>query len=81
MREFFADIHIHIGRTRTGRAVKITGARSLTIDQILIEASKSKGMGMIGVIDAQSPEVLEELIEGVEEGTYTELSDGGLSFG
>ncbi|WP_457548407.1 hypothetical protein, partial [Bacillus altitudinis] len=35
MREFFADIHIHIGRTRTGRAVKITGARSLTIDQIL----------------------------------------------
>ena len=80
MREFFADIHIHIGRTRTGRAVKITGARSLTIDQILIEATQSKGMGMIGVIDAQSPEVLEELIEGVEEGKYTELSDGGLSF-
>ncbi|MDR7248546.1 TIGR00375 family protein [Bacillus pumilus] len=80
MREFFADIHIHIGRTRTGRAVKITGARSLTIDQIFIEATQSKGMGMIGVIDAQSPEVLEELIEGVEEGKYTELSDGGLSF-
>ncbi|BBP90481.1 hypothetical protein BsIDN1_40990 [Bacillus safensis] len=81
MKEFFADIHIHIGRTRTGRAVKITGARSLTIDQILIEAAESKGMGMIGVIDAQSPEVLEELIEGVEEGRYTELNDGGLSFG
>ncbi|WP_353856519.1 TIGR00375 family protein [Bacillus sp. Bos-x628] len=81
MREFFADIHIHIGRTRTGRAVKITGARSLTIDQILIEASQSKGMGMIGVIDAQSPEVLEELIDGVKEGRYSELDDGGLSFG
>ncbi|MFS0656433.1 TIGR00375 family protein [Bacillus sp. 179-C3.3 HS] len=81
MREFFADIHIHVGRTRTGRAVKITGARSLTIDQILIEASQNKGMGMIGVIDAQSPEVLEELIDGVEEGLYTELADGGLSFG
>ena len=36
---------------------------------------------MIGVIDAQSPEVLEELIEGVEEEKYTELNDGGLSFG
>ncbi|OLP64482.1 hypothetical protein BACPU_24060 [Bacillus pumilus] len=81
MREFFADIHIHIGRTRTGRAVKITGARSLTIDQILIEASENKGMGMIGVIDAQSPEVLEELVDGVREGRYTELDDGGLSFG
>ncbi|WP_222621541.1 hypothetical protein, partial [Bacillus pumilus] len=28
----------------------------------------------------RSPEVLEELIEGVEEGKYTGLSDGGLSF-
>ncbi|MGE6629441.1 TIGR00375 family protein [Bacillus sp. NPDC077027] len=81
MKDFFADVHIHIGRTRTGRAVKITGAKTLTIDQILIEASESKGMGMIGVIDAQSPEVLEELMDGVNEGRYVELADGGLSFG
>ncbi len=44
MKKIYADLHIHIGRTFTGRAVKITGAKTLTLDRILVEASEHKGI-------------------------------------
>lgn len=72
MKEIFADMHIHIGRTESGRPVKITAARTLTLDEILIEASEHKGMELIGIIDCHSPEVLAEIEKGVSSGRYTE---------
>ncbi|ASB88608.1 TIGR00375 family protein [Bacillus sonorensis] len=80
MKEIFADMHIHIGRTESGRPVKITAARTLTLDEILIEASEHKGMGLIGIIDCHSPEVLAEIEKGVSAGRYTELDDGGIQY-
>lgn len=79
LRPFFADMHIHIGATRSGRPVKITGSRSLTLSNILYEAKHKKGMDMIGIIDCHSPEVLEELKEMKENGSLTEQNGGGLS--
>ncbi|WP_456279376.1 endonuclease Q family protein [Bacillus sp. AK128] len=80
MEEYYVDLHIHIGRTGTGKPVKITGARSLTIENILIESTEKKGMDMIGVIDCHVPEVIQELEEFIKKGEVIELSDGGLRF-
>ena len=73
MKEIFADMHIHIGRTESGRPVKITAARTLTLDEILIEASEHKGMELIGIIDCHSPEVLAEIEKGCLQGVIQSL--------
>jgi uncharacterized protein (TIGR00375 family) len=76
---FFADMHIHIGATKTGKPVKITGSRSLTLSNILYEAKHIKGMDIIGIIDCHSPEILAELIEMKDKGELAELGEGGLN--
>ena len=63
MRDYYADFHIHIGRTKSGRAVKITGSKTLTFSNILQVASERKGLDLIGIIDCHSPEVLDEIEE------------------
>lgn len=73
-------MHIHIGGTRSGRPVKITASRAMTLTKILEEAAWRKGMDMIGVIDAHSPEVQEELQELLERGEATEQREGGIRF-
>ncbi len=80
MEEYFVDLHIHIGRTNTGKPVKITGAKSLTIENILKEATQIKGMDMVGVIDCHVPEVLDELQAMVTNGEVIELEEGGIRF-
>lgn len=80
LQEFYADLHIHIGRTASGRAVKITGSKTLTLSNILETASTRKGLDIIGVIDCHSPEVIEEMACMVEEGTLHQLEEGGLRF-
>ncbi len=76
---FFADMHIHIGASQTGKAIKITGSRSLTLRNILRVAKHVKGMDVIGIIDCHSPEVLQELKELEQNGYLQELEEGGLS--
>lgn len=80
MEEYFADLHIHIGRTATGKPVKITGAKSLTIENILKESTNVKGIDVIGVIDCHVPEVLFELQTLINKGEVVELDEGGLRF-
>lgn len=80
MKTCYADLHIHIGRTGSGRPVKITGARTLTIENILKEASDRKGMDIVGVIDCHVPEVLDDLERMAENGVVEPLADGGLRF-
>jgi uncharacterized protein (TIGR00375 family) len=78
LRPFFTDMHIHIGASRTGRPVKITGSRTLTLSNILYEAKYKKGMDIIGIIDCHAPEVLEELKEMKDNGQLREHKGGGL---
>ncbi|MDR7072621.1 endonuclease Q family protein [Fictibacillus barbaricus] len=80
LRPFFADMHIHIGASKSGKPIKITGSRSLTLSRILSQAKHKKGMDLIGVIDCHSPEVLEELNEMVRDGALVLHEEGGLSF-
>lgn len=81
MQEYFVDLHVHIGRTKSGRAVKITGAKSLTFHNIISHARDHKGLNMIGIIDSHSPEVLEEMEQLLNAGELQENPDGGLMYG
>ncbi|MBO8163099.1 MAG: TIGR00375 family protein [Brevibacillus sp.] len=73
-------MHIHIGRTLSGRPVKITASRQMTLPRILEESSRRKGLDMIGIIDAHSPEVQEELRELIDRGLARPLPDGGIRY-
>lgn len=77
---YFADMHIHIGRDYKQKPVKITGANSLTLTNILKEASRNKGMDMIGVIDCHVPAVQAEIESLIEDKLAYELPDGGIRF-
>ncbi|MEG0474061.1 MAG: TIGR00375 family protein, partial [Solibacillus sp.] len=80
MKNIYADLHIHIGRTLNGRAVKITGSKNLTLANILQTASSQKGLDLIGIIDCHSPGVLEEMEDLMAEGSLVPLVEGGLRF-
>jgi len=80
MKEFYVDLHIHIGRTINERAVKITGSKTLTLANILETASTRKGLDIIGIIDCHSPEVIEEMALMIEQGLLKELEQGGLRY-
>lgn len=79
-KQYYADMHIHIGRDIYHKPVKITGAKSLTLTNILIEASRRKGIDLIGVIDCHAPSVQEELSQLIEAGQANERKDGGIQF-
>ena len=80
MREFYADLHIHIGRTSGGRAVKITAARDLTFENIARECAERKGIDIAGIVDCGSPAVIEDIHALVETGAMVELAGGGLRY-
>jgi uncharacterized protein (TIGR00375 family) len=81
MNHYYVDLHIHIGRTYKGRAVKITGAKSLTFSNIIDHARNEKGLHMVGIIDCHSPEVIEEMENLKKSGELTEHQNGGVMFG
>lgn len=80
MNNFFADLHIHIGRTYTGKPVKITAAKNLTLTNILNTARFPKGLDIVGVIDCHSPEVIVELEQLLESGELVEMEQGGFRY-
>ncbi|MEH7301403.1 endonuclease Q family protein [Neobacillus drentensis] len=81
MNRYYVDLHIHIGRTWTGKPVKITGAKSLTFTNIIEHARHEKGLNMIGIIDSHSPEVILEMESLIQSGDVIEHPEGGLVFG
>ncbi|MCU6795924.1 endonuclease Q family protein [Paenibacillus sp. WQ 127069] len=80
LRSFYADLHIHIGRTEEGQAVKISGSKDLTFYNIAREASDRKGMDMVGIIDCQSPAVQREMQHYLDKGEMEELAEGGIRY-
>lgn len=80
LQSFFVDLHIHIGRTESGKPVKITGSKNLTLNNILETASSQKGLDLIGVIDCHSPEVILEIEALIDNGEMIELPEGGLRY-
>lgn len=81
LHHFYADLHIHIGRTEAGDPVKITGSRNLTFYNIAHEASERKGIELIGIIDCHSPAVQQEIERYIESGEMEEVEGGGIRYG
>ena len=80
MYEIFADLHVHIGRSETGKPVKITGARSLNFANIAKECVERKGINVVGIIDCASPHVIEDIERFLQTGDAYELEDGGIIY-
>lgn len=80
MYEVFADLHIHIGRSKNNKPIKITAARSLNFENIAKECVEKKGINIAGVIDCASPYVIEDIEEFLKNGEAKELSDGGIIY-
>ncbi|SHJ65989.1 TIGR00375 family protein [Anaerobranca californiensis DSM 14826] len=79
MKKYNCDFHIHIG-SATGRPVKVTASKNMTILNIIEHSIKAKGMDIIGLVDCGSPYVLQELSFLLQEGTLEELEEGGLIY-
>ncbi|MFD0694916.1 endonuclease Q family protein [Paenibacillus sp. GCM10027628] len=80
MDAYYVDLHIHIGRTEKGNAVKISAANDLTFYNIAREASERKGMEVIGIIDCHSPTVQEEIMMYLDQGEMVEQEGGGIRY-
>ncbi len=65
--KFYGDLHVHVARSK-GAPIKIATSKNLTVLNIL-EKSILKGIDIVGIVDAASPLVLEEIKEYVQEGT------------
>ncbi|WP_156647167.1 endonuclease Q family protein [Lentibacillus sp. JNUCC-1] len=80
LKSVFADLHIHIGRDIYNKPVKITASSRLTLTNILKEASRNKGIQLIGIIDCHAPAVQEEIKTLLANEQAVELEDGGIQF-
>jgi len=80
MQKIYADLHIHIGRTRAGVPVKITAARDLTFENIAKECATRKGIYIAGIVDCGSPAVMQDIDALVAAGEMVELPAGGLRY-
>lgn len=80
LQDYVTDLHIHIGRTRSGAAVKISAAPSLTLENILRESASKKGIDIVGVIDCHVQEVLDEIEEAINNGEAYSLEEGGIQY-
>lgn len=80
MYEVFADLHVHIGRSKSNKPIKITAARSLNFENIAKECVERKGISVVGIIDCASPYVIEDIEEFLKNGDAYEIQDGGIVY-
>ena len=81
MKQYYLDLHVHIGRSGDGRAVKITASRDLTLPNILRECQEKKGIDLVGIVDCASPGVIFDLKELLGTGELVPLAGGGFRYG
>lgn len=80
LKSIFADLHIHIGRDFKNNPVKISASNFLTLTNILKEASRNKGIELIGIVDCHAPNVIEEIKHLLDNDQAEELQEGGIRF-
>ncbi len=80
MKEYFMDLHVHIGRSSRGTPVKVTASRDLTFENIARECKYRKGIDIVGIVDCASPEVINDISRLINLGEMTPLQEGGLIF-
>lgn len=80
MKEIFADLHVHIGRSENNKPIKITAARSLNFANIAKECCDRKGIQVVGIVDCASPYVIEDIENFLRNGDAYEIDDGGIIY-
>lgn len=80
MKQYFVDLHVHIGRSSDGHIIKRGTANNLTFENIAYEARTRKGIDIIGVVDAISPYVIQDIERLLEKGELRELKEGGFIY-
>lgn len=80
LQPYFADLHVHIGRSEDGQPVKISGSKNLTFRNIAREASERKGIELIGIIDCHSPAVQQDIFSCLDSGEMEEVDGGGIRY-
>lgn len=80
MKEYFVDLHVHIGRSSDGKVVKQGTSKELTFANIAYEARYRKGINVIGVVDCVSPWVIKDIEDMLERGDVEELPQGGMMY-
>lgn len=80
MNRYFADFHIHVGISESGKWVKIPTSRNLTVRNILDTALQRKGLQIVAIVDAMSPWVQQDLQRLLDEGSLTLLAGGGYLY-
>jgi uncharacterized protein (TIGR00375 family) len=78
MKDYFCDMHVHIGATSQGRPVKITASRDLVFGSIVRESLCRKGMDMVAIVDCACPGVLRDVRRMVDGGELFPMPEGGL---
>lgn len=80
MNRYFADFHIHVGISESGRWVKIPTSRRLTVRTILETALQRKGIQIVGIVDALSPWVQEDIQRLIAEESLVLQAGGGYLY-
>ena len=80
MQEYFVDLHVHIGRSSSGRITKRGTSNKLTFSNIAYEAYHRKGIQVIGVVDCVSPWIIRDIEELLNAGELHEIPEGGLVY-
>jgi len=80
MREYYVDLHVHVGRSSKGVEVKKATAANLTFENIAFEAYHRKGIDVIGVVDCASPYIIEDIEELLDRGEISEKAGGGMDY-
>lgn len=80
MKDYFVDLHVHIGRTTAGKQVKYASAATLTFENIAHECLNRKGIDVVGIVDCASPGVIYDIRQLIERGEAREIPDGGILY-
>ena len=80
MREYYVDLHVHVGRSSDGRIVKVGTSHKLTFANIAYEARYRKGINIIGMVDCVSPWIIRDIEEMLKKGQLEELPEGGMNY-
>lgn len=79
LKRHYADLHVHLGASRRG-PVKIGASPRLRVEA-LERAARAKGLDLLGVVDAQTAGVMEDIARLLDVGAAQELSGGGFRLG
>lgn len=80
IKEYYVDMHVHIGRSSEGREIKRATASNLTFENIAYECRYRKGINVIGVVDSISPWVIQDIENLMERGEIIECEKGGMEY-